>query len=82
MLNSWSKIYISKFFDNVGGVYNKFIIITVTWSKVPDQVTVIIIYIFYDGAADMQIWALLTEESLILRWPLRPLGLLFEFAVY
>ena len=24
-MNSWSKIFISKFFDNVGGVYHKFI---------------------------------------------------------
>ena len=36
--------------------------------------------LFYDGTVDMQIWALLTRsqciESLILRWPLRPLSLL------
>ena len=49
-LNSWSKIFLSKFFNFVGRVYNKFIIITVTWSEMPDHVsltvTVIIIYIY------------------------------------
>ena len=38
-LNRWSKIFISKFFNNVGRVYNKFIIITVTWSEMLDHVS-------------------------------------------
>ena len=42
---------------------------------------------FYDMAVDMQIWALLTRSrfgvvSLILRWPLRLVGLLFVCWIY
>ena len=32
------------------------------------------IYLFYDGAVDMQIWGLICHKSLILGWPLRPVG--------
>ena len=41
-------------------------------------------HLFYDGAVDIQIWTLLKRsyncsvESLILKWPLRPLGLLLS----
>ena len=41
--------------------------------------------LFYDGATDMQIWALLTRSQCRIsdiRWPLRPLGLLFIVAMY
>ena len=33
------RLFISKFFDNVGRVYNKFIIITITWSEMPNCVS-------------------------------------------
>ena len=42
--------------------------------------TIVDFHLFYDGAVDIQIWALLTRsrvKSLILRWPFRPVGLLF-----
>ena len=41
--------------------------------------TMVDFHLFYDGVVDIQVWALLevSVKSLILRWPLRPVGLLF-----
>ena len=45
--------------------------------------TTVDFYLFYDGAVDIQIWALLTRSqcTLILRWPLRSVGILFTVCV-